>query len=315
MVCIICNGPERECDLRLYDDRYGYPGVFSLLECAACGHRRLNVAFSTEQLKDMYTRYYPRSMYDPEKHKPHREKSRLRNCVNAEYCYAYRWVPRNVRVLDIGCGYAETLGYHRSRGCDAYGVEVDENVRKVAELYGYKIHMGLFDPKLYEPGSFDYVTMDQVIEHFADPVAELQGVARILKTGGKAILCTPNSNGWGRKLYGRRWVHWHAPYHLQHFSARSMTMAAGKAGLIVETARTITPPMWLHFQRNHLLANPKMGHPSRYWVPFERKDRTSKAMAAGTLLLFHCTGINHLIARITDYLGAGDNYHFVLKKA
>ena len=52
-------------------------------ECAACGHKRLNTLFTPEQLKDMYTRYYPRAMYDPEKHKPHGETTRLRYCASS----------------------------------------------------------------------------------------------------------------------------------------------------------------------------------------------------------------------------------------
>ncbi len=38
-------------------------------------------------------------------------------------------MPRNVRVLDIGCGFGESLGYYEARGCEAYGVEADENTR------------------------------------------------------------------------------------------------------------------------------------------------------------------------------------------
>lgn len=302
-------------DIRLFDDRYGYPGDFSVRECTSCGHKRLDASFSPEQLTDMYSRYYPRSMYDPEKHNPRKETSRLRTRVNAEYSYAHRWVPKNVRVLDIGCGFGETLGYHRLRGCEAHGVEADENIRGVAEKFGYDIHVGLFDPNLYEPDYFDYVTMDQVIEHFAEPIPTLRGVARVLKLGGRVILSTPNSNGLGKKLFGTRWVHWHAPYHLQFFSLESMRLAAEKSGMVVETGRTITPPLWMHFQYNHLLAYPDIDTPSSYWLPFGKKDFKGKATALGILLLFHCTGINHLMTRISDLFGMGDNYIFVLKKA
>ncbi len=77
MSCAICGGPERTLEAGLYDDRYGYPGLFPLVECSGCGHKRLDAAFSPDQLIDLYTRYYPRAMYDVAKHRPHAEKSRL----------------------------------------------------------------------------------------------------------------------------------------------------------------------------------------------------------------------------------------------
>jgi len=172
-----------------------------------------------------------------------------------------------VRVLDLGCGFGESLGYHAARGCDVYGVEADENIRRVVEKFGYKVHVGLFDDRVYEPEFFDYVTMDQVIEHVTDPLLTLRGVARILKSGGKAILSTPNANGWGAKIFGRRWINWHAPYHLQFFSRDSMRIAAEQAGFEVTQVKTITNSEWLFYQWIHLVTYPKLGEPSWFWSP------------------------------------------------
>ena len=93
-----------------------------------------------------------------------------------------------------------------------------------------------------------------------------------------------------------------------------MRLAAEKAGFDVETVRTVTLPLWLHFQHNHLLAYPEMGHPSPYWLPFEKKDVKWKAIALTTWALFHCTGFNHLVTKIGDLLGTSDNYLFIFKK-
>lgn len=310
--CPICG---RNCfkTITLFDDRYGFPGYFNLLECHGCGHKVLEGDFSQGFLSKLYTNYYPRSTFKLEDYKPYEEVSGLKAWFNGEYSSAYRWVPRNVRVLDIGCGFGESLGYHESRGCDAYGVEVDENIRRVADKFGYKVHVGHFAPDLYQPDYFDYVTMAQVIEHVTDPITTLKGVARIIKPGGVVILTTPNSKGWGAMIFGRKWINWHVPYHIQHFSINSMELAATKAGLIIKLQKTISPSEWLFYQWIHLVTYPKPGKPSLFWS-HKRQFPFIKELFLGVILLFHKLKINHVITRFFDAINLGDNFVFVLYK-
>jgi len=258
MNCILCSSDSKK-RIELYDTRYGYDGYFDLLECTSCGHKFLKASFSQDQLVRLYSDYYPRSSFDLNNFAPARTPHGLGAWLNGVSCSAYCWIPDNVKVLDIGCGFGESLGYHAARGCDVYGVEADENIRCVAAKYGFKVHVGLFDPSLYESDFFDYVTLDQVIEHTIDPVLMLAGIASVLKSGGELIVSTPNSNGWGAKLFGARWINWHAPYHLQHFSEHSMRISADKAGLVIESCRTQTSSEWLHYQWISLLITSGMG--------------------------------------------------------
>lgn len=312
MKCIICDNYST-LKSRFYDDRYGYHGYFEVYGCNACGHKFLNADFSNSELTSLYTDYYPRSTFDVTKYKPAESPRGFHSWLNGVSRSAYCWIPENVRVLDIGCGFGETLGYHKARGCDAYGVEVDENIRRYADRYGLNVHVGLFDPELYEADFFDYVTLDQVIEHVTDPVETLRGVARVLKPGGVAILSTPNSNGWGVRLFGRRWINWHTPYHIQHFSRASMRLVAESAGLGVASVQTLTSSDWLHHQWNHALTFPRMGEPSPYWSPKVKRKLQVKLILV-FLSLLHRTKINHFITRLCDGLGIGDNYLFFLRK-
>lgn len=311
-ICSICGSSTFYIN-PLYDDRYGYPGVFSLFGCKGCGHKFLSVSSTPDFLKRLYTDYYPRSTFDLDHYCQSKEVKGAFAWFNGEKRYAYSWVPRNVRVLDIGCGFGETLGYHKARGCDVYGVEADENIRRVAERFGYKVHVGLFNPDIYEPDFFDYVTMDQVIEHVTDPVETLRGVSKVLKQGGVAVLSTPNSNGWGARVFGKRWINWHAPYHIQHFSLKSMKIAAEKAGLLLEKVKTITSSVWLHCQWLHLLTYPKEGEPSGFWSPKGNLSLKQK-IAIQLLSLVHKTKLNHLITRLFDFFNVGDNLLFILRK-
>lgn len=312
--CLICGtSPIVQQDL-LYDDRYGYPGRFSLMRCKDCGHIFLKCDFDTGQLTELYTNYYPRKTFDIAQYEPYKEKSGWSLWFDGNSS-AFRRVPPNVRVLDVGCGFGETLGYHASRGCDVYGVEADENIRRVAEKFRFKVHVGLFDDSLYEANFFDYVTMDQVLEHVTDPLATLRGVARILKPGGTAILSLPNAQGWGAKIFGRRWINWHTPYHLQFFSRRSIRLAAKQTGMVVAEIRTITNSDWLLFQWIHLLMYPKLGESSYFWSPNKEGMTLLQRQGLRILMILHRrTRIDHVLTRIFDAIGLGDNFVVVLKK-
>jgi len=310
--CCICHG-ELDSVGDYFDDRYGFPGLFEMCVCRNCGYRSLSGDFTPEMLTDLYTNYYPRSTFAVERFAPAPAHSGFVSWWNGARRLAYTWVPERVRVLDIGCGFGESLAYHRARGCDVYGVEADENIRRVAEEYGLKVHVGLFDPEQYPREFFDYVTMDQVIEHMVDPIDALRGVVQILKPGGTLVVSTPNAQGLGAKLFGRRWVNWHAPYHLHHFSRQSFRLVAAMVGLRVELERTVTSSEWLLYQWIHLLNFPRPECASPFWSPQLRRGLKEKSIFV-LCKIFHRTQINHLLTRIFDAVGYGDNHLFVLRK-
>ena len=313
MNCPICSYDNTYFKFKLFDDRYGYPGFYDIRKCRNCDHHFLNDSLNIQKINDLYTNYYPRNTFKVDRYKPYQEKKGFSAWLNGLDRSAFRWVPKNIRVLDIGCGFGESLGYHEKRGCDAYGVEADENITKVVDKYGFNVHVGLFRPDLYKPAFFDFVTMDQVIEHIVNPIETLKGIATVLKSGGVAILSTPNANGWGARTFKRHWINWHVPYHIQFFSKRSMRIAAEKAGLKIKTAKTITSSEWLLYQWIHLFTYPKSGDASKFWDPRQSKDfRTRLALKLCSLI--HASKIDHFLTRFFDMCGLGDNYLFILHK-
>jgi 2-polyprenyl-3-methyl-5-hydroxy-6-metoxy-1,4-benzoquinol methylase len=312
--CPICGGRSRRA-LEVFDDRYGYPGTFQSCQCAGCGHRHLEAAqFSDAQIQALYSDYYPRRSMRPEDYRAEVERSGLVAWLDGARASAFRWVPRDVRVLDIGCGFGQALGYHASRGCEAWGVESDENVRAIAELHGFKLRIGVFRVEDFPQEYFDVVTMDQVVEHARDPVATLAGVRNVMKPGGMAILSTPNAAGWGAKVFGARWINWHAPYHLHFFTRRSMRIAARRAGLKVEPLGTLTSSEWLYYQWMHLATQPSASRPAAFWTGGEPPGRAGRALQKVASLL-HRAKLNHLITRLFDALGVGDSQLFRLRRA
>lgn len=310
--CPICHGQVHSI-FEIFDDRYGFPGQRSLWCCASCGHRALNAGMDAREISDLYTHYYPRSGFDVEAWTPPTSESASRSWWQGLNASAFRWVPPDVRVLDIGCGFGESLGYHRARGCDAHGVEADANILRVANRHGLNVRHGLFDADNYAPEFFDVVTMDQVIEHVTCPVEVLRGIRQVLKPAGMLIITTPNAGGWGARVFGSKWIHWHAPYHQQFFSRQSMQEAARASGFSLERQRTLTNSAWLGFQWCHLLSYPKPGERSAFWSPLVQRT-IGQRWGFRLLSVLDRLGINSLLTRIADIAGYGDNVVFVLRK-
>ena len=298
----------------LFDDRYGHPGRFRLQRCTGCGHRFLAGAdFTDAEIQSLYTTYYPRCTLQLEDYRPHAPRSGFQAWLDGAKASAFRWVPPAVRILDIGCGFGQSLGYHVARGCEAWGVESDENVRRIAEAHGFNVRIGVFRPADFPREYFDVVTLDQVVEHVRDPVATLAGVRSVLKPGGAVYLATPNASGWGARLFGRSWINWHAPYHLHFFSRKSMGIAARRAGLGAQALGTCTSSEWLRYQWHHSAEAIRPGEPSRFWTQQPPAGRLERLAYRGAGLM-HRFKLNHLLTRLFDAIGLGDSQLFVLRR-
>jgi SAM-dependent methyltransferase len=311
-ICPVCGQAGVELGSR-HDDRYGYPGDFPLFGCSGCGHKFLAAEFTPAQIEDLYTGYYPRKDVSPAACGAPADKAAPWSWLDGDRRSAFRWVEPGARVLDIGCGSCGSLLYLRERGCEVQGVEADRNVLPIAGHFGLKVICGAFDPANYPAGYFDYVTMDQVIEHFPDPLKVLAQVRQILKPGGHLVFSTPNGCGWGQRLFGARWINWHAPYHLHFFSRASIDLAARNSGFRVLKLASITSSDWLLMQWEHLLHYPAPGRPSAYWAKLPARGLRA-ALARVAVGATHRLKVNHAITRLMDMMDVGDNHLVILQR-
>jgi SAM-dependent methyltransferase len=334
--CPICHSDQTRFLFEGWDLVLGYPDSALVYQCRKCDDVFVAGKLTPDQLTDMYTNYYVRAVFNVDDYKPYKEKSGFLYWLDGEEGHAYRHVPRspssqfapppsnhfntnveNLRVLDIGCGYCESLGYHKARGCEVYGVEADENARRIAERFGFNVEIGLFDPKKYEPNSFDYVTMDGVFEHLVDPLKTLQEINGVLKPGGKFIATMPNPFALGRYFFGRYWLLWHLPFHRHFYSRRAIEILAEKAEYEVEVMKSATDSSWL---LNNWM-----------WVLFGAGKKGRQAPGATTwlgplgsdvktrwdvnlVLTLQKMRFLRLPMRLADFFGIGDNNLIILKK-
>ena len=315
--CPICNSPETKFLFEGWDLQFGHPDSAFVYQCRDCEHVFVAGTLTPEQLTDMYTNYYPRADFNVEDYEPYKEKSGFLYWLDGEEGHAYRHVPKNVLVLDIGCGHSETLGYHKARGCEVYGVETDENVQKIAEKYGFNVHIGAFDPTQYEPESFDYVTMDYVLEHVVNPLQTLREINSVLKPSGKLVATMPNPRAFGRLFFGQYWNGWHLPYHRHWYSRRSLEILAEHASYRVRTIKSATESAFLLYNWGWFFMagarNKKASQPAQ--TINSRLDPKSKKRLDVRLFLFLAkTRFLSLPMRIADMCGMGDINLVVLEK-
>jgi SAM-dependent methyltransferase len=148
-----------------------------------------------------------------------------------------------LRVLEIGFGNGSFLGWAKSIGVEAYGVEVSSPlVERARALLGEgRVFLGLDDSRLMElAGTVSHVVAIDVIEHIelcALPTA-FSRIHDLLLPGGRCILRFPN----GDSPFGR--INQHGdPTHVTTLGAEMLRYFATESGLQVQTIRAPALPI------------------------------------------------------------------------
>jgi SAM-dependent methyltransferase len=144
-----------------------------------------------------------------------------------------RHFDRPGRVLDIGCAAGYFLSVMKDEGWQVTGLEPSDAIRRqAAELIGAEnVLGGLLGEVDLEPGSFDLITLWDVLEHIPDPVAALAEARKLLAPGGKLLIETQNVDSRAARLLGPRWQHYKHTEHIYHFNPDTLNEVLARAGL------------------------------------------------------------------------------------
>jgi 2-polyprenyl-3-methyl-5-hydroxy-6-metoxy-1,4-benzoquinol methylase len=136
------------------------------------------------------------------------------------------------RLLDVGCAAGYFLDVVSAEGWEVRGVEPSTPIASTArERHGdAAIHVGTLDG-LPDWGTFDLITLWDVLEHVPDPVATLKQARQLLAPGGTLLIETQNIDSALARLLGRRWHHFKHREHLVHFNPSTLRKAFEAAGL------------------------------------------------------------------------------------
>ena len=313
--CKICSHSEFAYSAKgLFDDRYGYPGEFNLLKCKNCFHETLAHNFKDSDISDLYSKYYPRGDFEVKTFAPLHFYGGGEGYWLGEKSSAAAWVPPAVSVLDVGCGIGASVAYYKNLGCDAVGIEVDRNVTKIIEAYQLDIRVGLLSEEILKGKKFQYVTLSQVIEHTLDPSSMFKNLNLALEKNGMLVVTFPWAHGWGRFLFRKKWIHWHAPYHIHFFSKKSFASLAQKNGFKILRSENVTHAFWLQYQLMHLILGGSQGQPSSFWKSGPKNRTKFQRVVLRLISVAMRYKLIHLVTRFFDIINRGDNRVVILQK-
>ncbi len=150
---------------------------------------------------------------------------RARRDILADYLTRYGELPRQARILEIGCGTGHNLPMLARFG-QVEAIEIDPAARGIAsERLGRPVGDAPL-PALpgVERGAYDLVAVLDVVEHIEDDVAALAAMKSLLKPGGKILIAVP----------AHQWM-WSAHdvvnHHHRRYSPKTLRAAITQAGL------------------------------------------------------------------------------------
>lgn len=134
-------------------------------------------------------------------------------------------------VLDVGCGWGQAMQYFASKGAKCFGFDPAPEAVDYVRSRGLEcVRAGMERMDVFGDRRFDVVTLMNVLEHLADPIAVMQEIrAKVLAPSGLLVIEVPNEfNAFqiaAQKLHELRswWVA--PPAHLNYFSASTLANA------------------------------------------------------------------------------------------
>lgn len=232
------------------DYYFNSPDTWSLKKCNQCKSLWLDPAPLAEDIGMAYTNYHTHTSIRKDKiasilRRFSQKLSHLKLIFHPDYQFMledqrkFRYLNlqdiAKGKILDVGCGGGRFLNRMQRIGWNVEGIDFDaEATKKVAAKYGFTVHTGDLRSAQLTSNSYDVVVMSHAIEHVCDPASLLSEIRRILKSGGRLLLVTPNANSIAHRRFGAYWRGLEVPRHIQIFSLSGLELLVEKAGLTLE---------------------------------------------------------------------------------
>lgn len=155
--------------------------------------------------------------------------------------------PGTKRLLDLGCGSGGKLIEFAARGYEIWGVDVSPDAIKVCQKIlpqGHFIVSELANINL-PAGYFDYIRLDNVLEHIPEPRGLLRECQRLLKPDGKLLIYVPHGNSLTVRIFRGNSVSAWIPFHLHLFTRPSLQYLLSQAGFNHFVVYGYYPFSWL----------------------------------------------------------------------
>lgn len=235
--CPLCGSSRFRLFLKNRDVLYRVPGEFQIVRCLECRHLYMNPRPTLATILACY----------PSDYGPHdagsAPTSETTNQPAARPWFlspVVRWIPglralyywltktygnfipaasgSNLKAIELGCATGTFLEKLRDAGWTPQGVEPVAAAAAEAQRRGFPVHVGMLDSAELDEGSFDGAFAWMVIEHLTNPRETFLELARVTRPDGYLVFSVPNVACWEPYVFGKSWMVWELPRHLQHFT-------------------------------------------------------------------------------------------------
>ena len=223
MSCIVCNSNQELKFQGLKDWEYETYTPIDFYQCSNCGLLSQKPLPRTEEIHSFYPTEYRNYLPIGSGIFSQLKKIKFRNQAQK----LSKFFKQDSRILEIGYGNGELLlafkdlGYHNLYGCD-FSNDATERLTQ----NGIHIQVANVEQEIPFKKEFDIILLNNVIEHFLDPVAVIKNCYSKLKPGGQLILFTPNTRAMEFKIFGKYWAGLHVPRHIHLFNKHNLEIMA-----------------------------------------------------------------------------------------
>lgn len=229
-ICHICNDNSSKRFLAKVNLIFGTE--YNLVECSNCGVIYFDPMPTVSELSIFYSGSYYNFDKSREEGKGMAFAQRLK-----------RW-KKNGKFLDVGCATGFFInGIKKNSNWEVYGTDFGESaVRFARDQLGLNVVQGDLADAHFPGEFFDYVHVNNVLEHVLNPISLLEECRRIVKPKGIFFLSVPNGfndsldliDFWKvEKLPARS-----KSGHIFFFPARTLLMLFRQTGFEVVTQKT-----------------------------------------------------------------------------
>ncbi|MBN1656533.1 MAG: methyltransferase domain-containing protein [Deltaproteobacteria bacterium] len=186
-----------------------------ILRCLQCGMIFMRPKFNPKELVQEYVQ-----VEDPTYLKNVRVRERMFEYNLSKVAHYTR---PGQRLLDVGSYCGAFLKVARDQGLEVVGVEPSSWAVEVSRsLVDAPVFRGTLGDLPEEIGTFDVITLWDVLEHMADPIQELKKINSLLKPQGTFLFSTLMIDNWFPKLTGKHWP-WLMEMHLYYFTEETIS--------------------------------------------------------------------------------------------
>ena len=190
--CLLCGSSDSK---GFY--KYGAPNKIKVYNriCANCGLVFQSPRQDIDELREYYAAYLEQSQPDMADI-PIGFEEHILAVARLRLNFLKSYLREGDRVLDIGCSFGAFLKVLREESgfsLKLTGINPEKNLAEFGRRkYNLNIMVGMFEDIDLQPESFDVVILDNVIEHFDDPVQAVRRIHHLLSPKGRIFIATNN---------------------------------------------------------------------------------------------------------------------------